>query len=277
MRDTEEMKELILKTAREDERIRAVVLNGSRADPECPRDKWQDYDIVYFVRDVEPFWDNMEWIEKCFGKPSLVQKPESMTIIPPDGNGDFVYLMIFPDGNRIDLTVTADPRDNDTEPAIVLLDKDGVLHPRPKKGHWHIRRPDQKLFSDCCNEFYWCLNNVAKGTARGELPYAMDMFNIHVRDMLRKMLEWLIGSERDFSVSAGKRGKYFEKLLPAEVWARYVRTYSDGDIAHLREAALMAHGLFGDCARTVAKRLGFSYNEEEERAILDYMRLCGVY
>ena len=46
MRTSEEMFRLILDVAREDDRIRAVVLSGSRADPEAPRDRYQDYDII---------------------------------------------------------------------------------------------------------------------------------------------------------------------------------------------------------------------------------------
>ena len=36
MRSEEEMLTLIIETAREDERIRAVIMNGSRAKPNAP-------------------------------------------------------------------------------------------------------------------------------------------------------------------------------------------------------------------------------------------------
>ncbi|MCI3923000.1 aminoglycoside 6-adenylyltransferase [Paenibacillus sp. TRM 82003] len=39
--------EPILGTADRDERVRAVALNGSRANPKAPRDLFQDYNIVY--------------------------------------------------------------------------------------------------------------------------------------------------------------------------------------------------------------------------------------
>lgn len=44
-----EMMNLILSTAKEDERVRAVILNGSRANPNLKKDIFQDYDIVYIV------------------------------------------------------------------------------------------------------------------------------------------------------------------------------------------------------------------------------------
>lgn len=55
MRSEQEMFDLILNTAREDKRIRAVYMNGSRTNPNAPKDIFQDYDIVYVVRDTRPF------------------------------------------------------------------------------------------------------------------------------------------------------------------------------------------------------------------------------
>ena len=41
--------ELILRVAEELETVRAVVLQGSRANPNVASDEWQDFDIVYLV------------------------------------------------------------------------------------------------------------------------------------------------------------------------------------------------------------------------------------
>lgn len=272
MRTTEEMLELILNIAKEDDSIRAVLMSGSRANPDCPKDRYQDFDVVYFVKDVAPFWDNMTWIEEKFGKPAIVQKPESMQLIPPDNDGNYVYLMVFPDGNRIDLTITSSVYEDDGEPAVLLLDKDGAFPKiQVKPDFWYIKKPGQKCFSDCCNEFHWCLNNVAKGIAREELSYVMEMDYI-VRGMLIKMLEWYIGVENDFAVSAGKNGKYFKKYLPVAVYERFTKTYSDADYEHIWEANVEMLYLFGDVAREVAEKLQFVYDEEEEKGIERYMQ-----
>lgn len=55
MRSEQEMLALIVKTAESDERIRAVIMNGSRLNPNAPRDFFQDFDIVYFVTELAPF------------------------------------------------------------------------------------------------------------------------------------------------------------------------------------------------------------------------------
>ena len=273
MRTPEEMLDLILGVAKADERIRAVTMGGSRANKDCPDDVYQDFDIVFFVKDVAPFWDNEEWITEKFGKPSLLHKPDSMELIPPSNDGNYYYLMIFPDGNRIDLQFTSWPYDDDGEPMTLLLDKDGTF---PKiqiaEDFWYIKRPTAKYFADCCSEFHWCLNNVAKGIARDELSYVMNMLNHCVRDMLILILEWHVGMNHDFMVSAGKHGKYFKKYLPKELYERFKATYPNAEPESMWKAAFETLYLFGDVAREVAAKLEFIYDEQEEKGIETYMK-----
>ena len=47
MRSEKEMLDLIIETAKNDDRIRAVLMVGSKADPDVPKDKYQDFDITY--------------------------------------------------------------------------------------------------------------------------------------------------------------------------------------------------------------------------------------
>ncbi len=274
MRSEKEMYDLILKVANEDERIRAVLLVGSRANPEIPKDNYQDYDITYFVKDVQPFYNNMEWITQSFGEPAIAQLPElnKHPLLPPMNDGHFTYLMIFADGNRIDLSVVDQPYGDSGEPAMILLDKDGYLpHIVPDNAFFYVKRPDEHVFGNTCNEFWWCLNNVAKGIARDELPYTMEMFNRYVRDMLNQMTEWYIGIQTDFGVSAGKMGKYFKEYLPSELYNMYTKTYSDSDYLHLWEAVFTACELFRIMAVEVADFFGFDYNQKEEEGMMRYL------
>ena len=275
MRSKEELLRLITEVAASDERIKAAVLSGSRTDPDAVEDVFQDFDVVYYVDDVAPFYNNMAWIEKNFGRPAVCQLPELGTLpgLEPDGDGHFTYLMLFDDHNRIDLTIDYRPYIDDGEPVEVLLDKCGLIPElRPDPGYWHVRRPGEKQFRDCCNEFWWCMNNVGKGAARDERPYAMKMFNCYVRDMLDVMTGWYIGVLTGFSVSPGKLGKYFSRHLPRDVYDEYLSTYSDAEPERFRKAAERACGLFSRMAREVAAALRFEYDEREERNMLEYLR-----
>ena len=55
MRSEEKMYELIMNIAKADDRVAAVYMNGSRTNPNAPKDIFQDYDIVYVVRETKSF------------------------------------------------------------------------------------------------------------------------------------------------------------------------------------------------------------------------------
>ncbi len=213
MRSEQEMLDLIVKTAQEDDRIRAVMLNGSRVNPDARRDCFQDFDIVYFVTAVDPFKDDPTWIDR-FGERMILQMPEAMGDPSPRNNGSFTYLMQFTDGNRIDLTLYPLARLLDLEEdslSRLLLDKDGLFEPfaPPSDRDYLPKPPTAKAFADCCNEFWWVCPYVAKGLWREEITYAKTMANSVVRKQLMKMLAWYVGVKTRFSRSPGKEGKYF--------------------------------------------------------------------
>lgn len=276
MRSEQEVMDLILGVARADERIRAVMLSGSRANPAIPKDKWQDYDITYFVEDVTPFRNDPAWVIERFGRPLIMQMPEAMRC--PEGNGTFAYLMIFPDGVRIDLTFDCRKYTDNGEPAVVLLDKDngrGFLPqlPVPDDKCWHIGPPSPLFYYSCCNNFWWCLNNVAKGIVRDELPYVMHMLNEVVRHELHDMINYYIGVKHGFNLSTGKNGKYFKKYLPPELYKQYAATYSGSDYADIWAAIDVMCDLFHTLALEVAAHFGFTYRQDEEDGMREYLRM----
>lgn len=274
MRSEEEMFRLILDTARADERVRAVLLNGSRANPAAPRDAFQDYDVVYVVTDTAPFAADPGYI-RAFGDPVMVQMPE--TLRDPFGDGRFIWLALFEDGVRVDLQVQPVDRframQGDDSETIPLLDKDGILpaYPPASDRDYHLRPPAALDYASCCSDFWWCQQNAAKGIRRDELPYAVTMLQRYVRDSLEEMIGWFIGVRHGFDRSAGKAGKYFKRYLDAETYARYLATFSDADPARLWRAMEEMGGLFRDLARAVGDRFGFAYPEEDDRRMTAYL------
>lgn len=83
MRSEQEMMDTIVEFARNDNRIRLVTLEGSRTNKNIPRDSFQDYDISYFVTDMDSFKTDDEWLN-VFGKRLIMQKPEDMELFPPE-------------------------------------------------------------------------------------------------------------------------------------------------------------------------------------------------
>jgi aminoglycoside 6-adenylyltransferase len=62
MRSEQEMMDMLIDFARNDNRIRLVTLKGSRTNKNIPRDSFQDYDISYFVTDMDSFKTDDEWL-----------------------------------------------------------------------------------------------------------------------------------------------------------------------------------------------------------------------
>ena len=129
MRTEQEMVDLIITTARKDERVRAVVLNGSRVNPNAPKDFFQDYDVIYLVTEKESFLTDPGWI-KVFGELMILQLPDEMSDPPAEGLVSYAYLMQFADGNRIDLSLFPASKVRELREdslTLTLLDKDGIL------------------------------------------------------------------------------------------------------------------------------------------------------
>jgi aminoglycoside 6-adenylyltransferase len=109
MRTEQEMYDLILEVAKKDDRIRAVYMNGSRTNPTVKKDIFQDYDIVYLVKETESFLKEEHWID-VFGEGLIIQKPDEMDqLLGKECHFDrcYGYLMQFTDGNRIERSCTS--------------------------------------------------------------------------------------------------------------------------------------------------------------------------
>ena len=276
MRSEREIFDLILETARQDERIRAVILNGSRANPDSPRDIFQDFDIVYLVTDVAPFREDRDW-PKRFGEIMVMQTPEDMQDPPPEGNGGFTYLMQFMDGNRIDLGLFPVERVKELfgdSLTVVLLDKDGLVPPLapPSESGYLPIPPTARQYSDCCNEFWWCSPYVAKGLWRGQITYAKGMLDQWLRDQLMKMLNWYVGVQTGFAKNPGYMGKHLQECLEPELWDMLMSTYSDSAYDHTWDALLGMGSLFRRIAIPVAEHFGFEYPYGDDARVSAHLR-----
>lgn len=273
MRSEQEMLELITSVAQNDPRIRAAYLEGSRVNPNIPKDIFQDYDVGYIVSETKSFRDDKGWIDR-FGERLYMQYPEEHPAFPSDKENCYGWLMQFADGNRLDLHVrTSENALENLELYRTLVDKDHLL---PKEAelsdqlYW-VKKPSQEVFLSVCNEFWWCLNNAAKGLWREEIPYVMDVLDFQLRPMLRQVLEWEAGLDHDFSISVGKSAKYLGKFLPAELYQRYLQTYPTAQTDAIWEAVLLLCGLFDQSALYVSGKLNLYYDLMEAAGSRGYL------
>lgn len=277
MRDEATMYKLILDIANKDDRILAVYMNGSRVNANVPKDIFQDYDIVFVVKETKPFIEDKDWICK-FGNILYMQYPDEHPDFPSDKENFYGWLMQFDDGNRIDFHVetAAHAKEHilDDKLCRILLDKEDILPkiPEPTDEDYYVKKPSEAQFRACVNEFWWCSNNLAKGLWREEMPYVQDMANFVVRKQLEKMLSWKVGLKKDFSVSVGKSAKYLYKWLDAEEYQSYLSTYFGGDMKEAWKAVLLMCDLFTSVTASVAKGLTYTYDVNEGEAALSFLK-----
>lgn len=266
MRTEQEMYDLIIGTAKADERIRAVYMNGSRTNPNVPRDIFQDYDVVYVVTENKPFYEDKSWTDR-FGERLYMQCPDELDRSVGkdiDFGKNYGWLIQLADGNRIDLHVepTWNCHVTDDKLCKILLDKDGILPniPESTDEDYRVKKPTAAELYAACNNFWWCMNNVAKGLWREEVTYVLGMINEWVRSDLVKILSWKIGFDTDFTVSVGKSAKYMYKWLEPVVWQRFLATYSGAEISEIWKSVFEMCDLMDEFAPEIAEKLNTEYD-----------------
>ena len=169
MRTETEMINLILQIANA-LNVDAVALSGSRTNPKVQTDEFQDYDVVYVVDDLDTLTSNLAWLDQ-FGTRII----EQHNIL---GNR-LLYLMLFEDDNRIDLTLC--PKEHikewvDSEADFTVLnDPKGLFAPySPNPRRYWTSPASETDFEKTCNEFWWVSAYVVKGIYRKQVIYATD-------------------------------------------------------------------------------------------------------
>jgi len=163
----------LLAFAAADDNIRAVLLQGSRANPNGLVDRWSDYDVAFVTRSNEPYLAS-GWFDgfvRQFGPVAVAQQPDDPALFDDghDPRAHYAFLTQFADGLRLDLTfVTVDSLDvaGLESATVVLRDLDGVVPVRPPSdAGYRTPAPSAKQFAACCDEFWW---TVPRTLLRGQ-------------------------------------------------------------------------------------------------------------
>ena len=276
MRNSTEIYSLLEKITWQDNRILALYMNGSRVNPNVMQDDFQDYDVVFVVTETSSFINDKKWINN-FGSPFYFQLPDENPNFPNDKENFYGYLVQFDDGVRMDIHIEtlSHALENIKNDSLckILIDKNNYLPTIPEssdKNYW-ITKPTEIDFLACCNEFWWCTNNLAKGLWRNEILYVQDMANFVVRKQLEKMLSWKVGVKNDFSASVGKSSKYLQNYVDESEYNQYLQTFFTCDIESAWKSIFLMCDLFEKISVEVANKLGYTYNFDEAKNARDFL------
>ncbi len=256
-----------------DGNVRAAVLTSSRARHDGTADVLSDFDLELYVRDISPFSGSDSWLER-FGA-VLVRWP--LTAQPDSSSEWLTRLVQYEEGTRIDFQITTRPlayHDSFDAGYEILIDKDGLGNGMPpaRRERLFIARPTEEEFLDRVNSFLWDILYIPKALKRDELFWASYMRDRVIRfNCLMPMLEWYAAMNHGWQLDTNKYGRWIKASLPGEIWSLCERTFSGSDP---KDNSLSVHAmaaLFSRLARDVARGLGYSYPEEQEKKILAYM------
>ncbi|WP_449162032.1 aminoglycoside 6-adenylyltransferase [Streptococcus sp.] len=264
MRAETEMLNRILQIAKTIQ-VEAVAMSGSRTNSKALKDEFQDYDVVYIVNDLDNLTSDLSWLNQ-FGKRIIEQE------VALDHRR--LYLMLFEDGNRIDLTLC--PKDHiqewiDSEAGVTVLeDEKGLFesYPPSPKRFW-IHPAIETDFKKACNEFWWVSAYVVKGICRKQVIYATDhLYGICQQELL-KILAWLVASDRG-AVDIGKNYKYLFHYLPAEKENKFSNLLDFSSLDKITHSLFSTMQLFHQEAQSLAQKLGFDYDKEVAEKMIEY-------
>ena len=264
MRTEIEMFDVILQTAKVLQ-VDAVAMSGSRTNQKIQTDEFQDYDVVYIVDDLDYLTSDLSWLPQ-FGERIVEQE---VTL-----GHRRLFLMLFEDGNRIDLTLC--PKEHmqewvDSEADFkVLKDNKGLFEVyQPNRKRYWTTLPTEEEFAASCNEFWWVSAYIVKGIRRDQLIYTTDhLYGICQQELL-KILAWQVASDNG-TVDIGKNYKYLFNYLPAEKEKEFSNLLDFSSLDKITQSLLATIQLFHQEAQSLAQKMSFEYNQEVAEKMIQY-------
>ena len=240
-------------------------MSGSRTDTKASKDEFQDYDVVYVVENLDELITDLSWLDQ-FGKRIIEQE---VTL-----GHRRLYLMLFEDGNRIDLTLC--PKEHiqewvDSEAGFnVLEDPEHLFEPYSQNLERDWTSPASAIeFEKACNEFWWVSAYVLKGICRKQVIYATDhLYGICQQELL-KVLAWQVASNRGV-VDIGKNYKYLFNYLPTEKGKEFSNLLDFSSIDKITQSLFATMEFFHQESQFLANKMGFDYDMEVAEKMIEY-------
>lgn len=272
MRDRIEALEEILEFARSDENIRAVILQGSLANPVNRIDELSDIDPLFYVKDVSKLSENDEWLNQ-FG---VIISRQYGEFISEDNISSYIRMVIYEDGLKIDFGIAPTTLINDVDNLMiykVILDKDGLIWPKKveNEANFYSVKPTSIEYQKVIFDFFWNITYIGKSLHREEMYFAKFMFE-NINKLIRKLLSWHLGITHNWEVNIGLEGRYLKSLLKEDLWNKVLATFSGSGVEENWKAVYSTCDLVRELGTFVANELDYIYPFEQDIAIVDYLR-----
>jgi aminoglycoside 6-adenylyltransferase len=260
--------------------VRAAIILGSRAREDHAADEWADLDILVLARADSEHVMEPRWVEEIGEAWITFVEPT------PDGSGlerrvlfaggldvDFAFLAV----DAAERLLGADPRVADAafgRGFRILLDKDGLaarLLQLARPAAAPTTAPDARAFHEAVSDFWYHAVWTAKHLRRGELWWAKGSCDIHLKELLRRVLEW-------HAAAGGRdpwfRGRFMEEWADPSTISGLRAAFARYDEDDVWRALFATMDLFADLSQRTAAVLGLPYpalEEQRSRALVEEM------
>jgi aminoglycoside 6-adenylyltransferase len=260
--------------------IRAMILTSTRARPSGKVDRFSDYDLIMAVTDAEHFDRDRSWV-LAYGQP-MVRWGDQNQIY---GLITYFQGVIYTDHVRVDYTVWPIELLDRISAAETLLDElDAGYQVLFDKDHqttgWKApsyrayipTKPTAEEYQALVEEFWWGTTYVAKSLWRNEVIFVKWCLDVDLKIITtRKMLEWLIEIDQDWSWKPGVLGRGLERWLTPDTLEEFDKTYTGTGIAENWDALFRSIALFRRVAQEVANALGYAYPQLVDDQVSAYI------
>jgi aminoglycoside 6-adenylyltransferase len=260
--------------------IRAMILTSSRTRQDGPVDLLSDYDLILAVSDVGPFAFDDAWISEY-----------GISMVRWEDQGEMHNLatyfrgVVYQNYVKIDYSIwPVELLERISAEAFlpdqldvgyrVLLDKDqrtaGWKQPSYQA---HIpARPTEAEYQALVEEFWWSTTYVAKSLWRDDLVFAEWILDRDLKlETMRRMLEWRIEIDHNWSLKPGIYGRGLKQLLPPDIWSKFVSTWVSLDFEETWAALDRVIALFRQVASDVGNALGYTYPRRVDDQVSAYL------
>lgn len=264
------------------ELIRAVILTSSRATPNAPVDLFSDYDVILVSRSIEPFYADRTWLG-VFGPVLAVYRDP---LIDENGLQRSAYVVQYEDSLKIDFSLwpvelLQRVTNNEQLPVEfdagyqVLVDKDNLTAAlkQPTYSGYIPAPPTEAYYMRLIEGFFLDTTYVAKFLWRDDMMAAKHILDNSLKqEHLRPMLEWHAEIDHQWTLKPGPYGRRLKQHLPPDLWAELERTYTSAGLQENWEALFQTIALMRRVATAVGEHLGFTYPEELDRRVINYLK-----
>ncbi len=266
----------LLRWARCQDGLGAVILTGSRARDLATVDAASDYDVEVFVAEPARYDSSSAWLEEI--------SPIWVILPPSEGGGEdggrrVVRQTFFAGGVKADIQIRptealADLAEGGLDDLyergyVVLADPSGLASrlPAPSGRSPRLRPPTDANLLAVCSEFWFEAAHIPACLARGEL-WVVKFRDGTMKRMLLRLVEWDALARHGPGVDVWHIGTRMHEWASPDVWDELHRCYARFDAEDSFAAFQATLNLFSRLSRRVAA----SFDLDHPAAIEDAIR-----